>query len=262
MGWNVIQPARVRDAAFVESIRGARPDVIAVVAYGRLLTQAVLDAAPHGAVNLHFSLLPELRGAAPVAWALARGAQTTGVTTFRLDAGLDTGGILKQHEVAIEPGEHAPSLLDRLAHAGAGLLVDTLAGLESRSLQAVPQDHARATLAPLLTRKDGWWTPAWSAAELEGRVRGFDPWPGVWVLRGGKRLRLVDVRTVSGSTGEAPGTVLAIEDDAVRLACAAGTLAAIAAVQPEGRRPMSARDAWNGRQLGAGDRLVAVESEA
>ena len=262
-GLQVVQPAKVRGSDFLGLIARARPDVLAVVAYGRLLPKPVLDAAPHGAVNLHFSLLPALRGAAPVQWALARGETETGLTTFRLDEGLDTGDLLLQKRLAVAPGEHAPSLLARLAVAGGELLVATLVRLASGTVHPVPQDHARASGAPLLTREDGLWDPSWTAASLEGRVRGFDPWPGVWASRAGARMRLVEARALAGESTEAPsGTVLAIEGHAARMACARGSVAAVDAVQLEGGRAMTAREASNGRVLLPGDLLGRLESTA
>lgn len=259
----VIQPEKVRTPQFLEAILGTAPDVLAVVAYGRILPRPVLDAARHGAVNLHFSLLPALRGAAPVQWALARGERETGVTTFRLDEGLDTGDLLGQRRVAIAPGEHSPALLARLAVEGAALLVETLSGLAAGSIVPKPQDHARATAAPILTREDGRWDPAWTARVLEGRVRGFDPWPGVWAARAGKRLRIAGAteRAVAGSA-EDPGTVLSSDATGLTVACAGGTVAIIESVQPEGGRTMSAREAVNGRLLCPGDRIERPEPAA
>lgn len=259
-GLSVVQPERVRSAEFRDRISAAAPDVLAVVAYGRLLPRSVLDRACHGAVNVHFSLLPKLRGAAPVPWALARGDRETGVTIFRLDEGLDTGDTLMSRRISIESEEHAPALLARLAVEGAALLVETLAGLATGTVRPVPQDPGRATLAPILTRKDGHWDPAWSARELEGRVRGFDPWPGVWALHRGKRFRIGAARALPGMTaGTASGSLLAMGDDGLQLACAGGTVAAVASVQPEGGRAMSAREAVNGRLLQPGDRLERPE---
>lgn len=262
-GLSVIQPEKVRTGELLERIAACRPDVLVVVAYGRLLPRPILDAAPHGAINLHFSLLPALRGAAPVQWALARGEAVTGVTTFRLDEGLDTGDVLKSRRVAIEPGEHAPSLLSRLAEEGASLLVETLEGLAAGTLTPSPQDHERATPAPILSRKDGHWDERWSAVELEGRVRGFDPWPGVWAAVRGRRLRIVGARALAETDAAVkPGAVIALTPDGFRVACAGGSIAAIDAVQPEGGRPMRAREAANGRLLAAGDRLERPEPAA
>jgi len=262
-GLRVIQPEKVRTPQFLEALAGAAPDVLAVVAYGRILTRNVLDVARHGAVNVHFSLLPCFRGAAPVQWALARGERETGVTTFLIDEGLDTGDLLAQRRVAIAAGEHAPALLGRLAVEGASLLVETLSGLSSGSIAPKPQDHARATAAPILTREDGWWDDAWSAGQLEGRVRGFDPWPGVWAARAGKRLRIAGATALHGVDSEAgPGTVLSSDGKGVRVACAGGTVAIVDSVQPEGGRAMSAREAVNGRLLTPGDRIERPEPAA
>jgi methionyl-tRNA formyltransferase len=262
-GLNVMQPEKVRTPQFLDAIIEAAPDVVAVVAYGRMLTRQVLDAARHGAVNLHFSLLPAFRGAAPVQWALARGETTTGVTTFRIDDGLDTGDLLGQQPVAISKREHAPALLGRLSTEGARLLVATLEGLAAGSITPKPQDHRRATAAPLLTREDGRWDPAWTARELEGRVRGFDPWPGVWARNVGKRLRIIEAASLEdATTAEGPGTVVSGDALGVRIACARGTVALVDSVQLEGGRPMHAREAVNGRLLSPGDRIERPEPAA
>jgi len=255
-GLPVIQPAKVRTPDFQAAIVAASPDVIAVVAYGRILTGSVRQAGRLGAVNLHFSLLPAYRGAAPVQWALARGESVTGVTTFRLDDGLDTGEVLAKRKVPILPGEHAPQLLARLAVEGAALLVGTIVGLAAGSIRPVSQDANFATAAPRLVSEDGFWDPLWTATELSGRVRGFDPWPGVWATSAGKRLRLVEAGPVpEATTDAASGTILALDGDAVRVACAAGTVAAVSSLQPEGGRAMRARDAVNGRLITPGVRL-------
>jgi methionyl-tRNA formyltransferase len=259
----VIQPETVRTPAFLEALVAAAPEVIAVVAYGRILPRPVLDVAPQGAVNLHFSLLPALRGAAPVAWALARGETITGVTTFRIDDGLDTGDVLAQRSVPVLPGEHAPALLSRLAIEGAALLVETLSGLAAGSIERTPQDHGRATSAPMLSREAGLWSPAWTAAELEGRVRGFDPWPGVWAGTSGKRIRIVEARALADERSIATaGSVLALDGTGLRLACAGGTVAVIDAIQPQGGRAMRAAEAINGRWIRPGDRLERPEPTA
>jgi methionyl-tRNA formyltransferase len=262
-GLPLIQPERVRTPAFAEAIARAAPEVLAVVAYGRILTRTVLDVARHGAINLHFSLLPAFRGAAPVAWTLARGERVTGVTTFRIDEGLDTGDLLLQRTVPIAPGEHAPALLARLAIEGASLLAATLDGLAAGSITGTPQDHRRATTAPILTREHGSWDPAWTASELSGRVRGFDPWPGVWASRAGRRLRIVDAHALADArTDEASGSVLASDGPGVRVACADGTVAVIDSIQPQGGRAMTAREAVNGRLMRPGDRLDRPEPAA
>jgi methionyl-tRNA formyltransferase len=258
-GLAVIQPATVRDASFREKLAAVRPDALAVVAYGRILPPPILDLAPLGAINLHFSLLPAFRGAAPVAWALARGETETGATTFRLDQGLDTGPILLREAMPILAGEHAPALIARMAARGGELLVETLARLAAGTVVPVLQDDSLASLAPLLTRADGVWDPGWTAQDLEGRVRGFDPWPAVSALQGNRRIRIAEARAIAdGRSGEPAGTLLGFEGPGLRIACAGGTSASILAVQPEGRRTMSAREAVNGRQLTVGDRLLRL----
>jgi len=258
-GLTVAQPRTARGSGLAERLRGLDLDVLVVVAYGRILPRAVLDAARLGAVNVHFSLLPRYRGAAPVQWALARGETVTGVTIMRLDEGLDTGDMLVRRELAIEPGEHAPSLQRRLVALGVGLLEEALAGLASGTLVGRPQDHARATLAPILTPADGCVPPEANATEVEGRVRGFDPWPGVWWARAGRRIRILDARALDVVEAAAPpGTVLGLVADGVRIACGSGSVLEVTRLQPEGRRAMSARDAINGRQIAIGDRLEQV----
>ncbi len=255
-GLQVLQPEAAHDPALFESVLAARPDVLVVIAYGRILPKALLDVAPLGAVNVHFSLLPAYRGAAPVQWALALGERATGVTTMRVEEALDEGGILLQRLVPIEPGEHAPALLRRLAVVGAALLVETLEGIARGTLRPTPQDPSKASRAPRLRREDGEADFRRSAREVEGRVRGFDPWPGVWARRQGRRLRLVEAEGLeAGPVRAEPGRVVAFNDGALQVACGGGTVLALRAVQPEGRRAMSALDAVNGRQLLPGDLL-------
>ena len=257
-GLPVAQPRRVKRPAFAESLRETGVDLLVVVAYGRILPRAVLDAAPRGAINVHFSLLPRYRGAAPVQWALARGEEVTGVTTMQIVEALDEGDVLLRREVAIERGEHAPQLSHRLADAGAELLVETVAALARDELRPRPQDHSQVTYAPILEREHGNVDLSLDAREVEGRIRGFDPWPGVWVRKGRKRLRLLDAEALvgpGGASGDAPGRVVAVEDDALIVACGNGTRLAVRTLQAEGRRAVAARDAVNGRLLQPGDRL-------
>jgi methionyl-tRNA formyltransferase len=262
-GIPVFQPGRIKDGLLVGRLREVRPDLLVVVAYGRLLPRDVLEVAPAGAVNVHFSLLPKYRGAAPVQWALARGERTTGVTTMQIDERLDEGDLLLQRDLVIAEGEHAPALEARLAVAGAELLALTLERLQAGTLEPRPQDGAAASYAPLLSRRDGDVDPALDAAAIEGRVRGFDPWPGVWLACGDRRVRLVEaVRDAGRATDAPPGLVLGLEAEALVVACGSGSLLRVLRIQPEGRRVLLARDAVNGRQLRPGDQLTRIEVAA
>lgn len=257
LGLVVEQPARVRGDAFVERLRAIEPEVLVVVAYGRILSRAVLDVAPHGAVNLHFSLLPAYRGAAPVQWALANGETTTGVTTMKLNEAMDEGDILLQQEVAIGANDHSPALQERLSEVGSPLLVESLARLEAGTIEPRPQDPVKASLAPLLSPADGAIRLELTAREIAGRVRGFDPWPGVWVRRGDKRVRIVEALELPGDGPEDPGRVLELTPEGLILACGKGSRLALRRVQPQGGRVLGVRDAVNGRQILPGDRLEA-----
>jgi methionyl-tRNA formyltransferase len=177
LGLRVAQPARIRDEAAVAVLREAGPEVIVLVAYGQILPRAVLDVAPRGVLNLHASLLPRHRGASPVAAAILAGDRETGVTIMQMDEHLDHGPVLATRSVAIEPGEDAARLTQRLAHAGARLLVETLERLDE--VRAVPQDDARATVAPRLRKEDGELEWSLGAEEIDRRVRALQPWPGV-----------------------------------------------------------------------------------
>jgi len=259
----LLQPVKVRDRAFREALESARPDLLVVVAYGRILSRPVLDVPRLGAVNLHFSLLPAYRGAAPVQWALANGESRTGVTTMLMNEGLDEGDLLLQRELEIEADEHSPALGARLAEAGAGLLVESAELLASGRLPSRPQDHARATYAPILKREDGEVDFGLPAREIEGRIRGFDPWPGVWVTNAGRRLRILEGRVASGPAVEAPpGTVLGLTGEELVLVCGAGSRLLVSRLQPAGRRAIGARDAVNGRVVAEGDRFDLPSGEA
>ncbi len=255
-GLPLVQPDRVKEERFLRTIEAAAPDVLVVVAYGRILPEPILAAAPHGAVNVHFSLLPRWRGAAPVQWALASGDAVTGVTTMRMNALLDEGDVLLRAQARIEDGEHAPALADRLSTVGAALLVETLARIEEGTVTPVPQDPAFATYAPRLAAADGDVGPALPARAIEGRVRGFDPWPGAWLRHRGRRIRLAEARALAGETSSEPsGTILGLSGDSLRIVCGGGSVLAVSSLQPDGRRVMGARDAVNGRVLRPGERI-------
>jgi methionyl-tRNA formyltransferase len=254
-GIRVLQFERVRKPEAQEALRQLAPELQVVVAFGQILPRAVIDIAPRGTVNVHASLLPRLRGAAPVQWAIANGDSETGVTTMQIDEGLDTGPLLLSRPLAIGPEETAAELEPRLARLGGELLVETLAGLESGTLTAVPQDPARATLAPILRKEDGrvdWTLPAHA---LACRARGFYPWPGAYTQHDGRLLKLIRVRERPEPAGAAPGEVVEASAAGVAVACGQDSRLLLEEVQPESRKAMPA-GAWaQGARLQRGSRL-------
>jgi len=255
-GLQIFQPAKVRNAAFREKLASCEPQALVVVAYGRILPGKVLRIGPMGAVNVHFSLLPKYRGAAPVQWSLVNGDSATGVSTMLMNEKMDEGDILLQRELQIAVGEHAPALQERLSGLGAELLLETLSALRAGSLEPRPQQHAAATMAPMISKNDGEIDPRLTAGEIEGRIRGFDPWPGVWLMRGRKRLRIVDGRSLDLPPRDEPAGLIAEHlPDGLLMVCGGGSSLLLTGIQPEGRRILTARDAVNGRQLQVGDRL-------
>jgi methionyl-tRNA formyltransferase len=254
----VLQPARIRDEGAIALLGELRPQMMVVVAYGQILPRAVLEIPPRGAVNVHGSLLPRWRGAAPVQWAIASGDAETGVTTMLLDEGLDTGPILLARRVPIGREETAAELEPRLAALGAELLLKTLAGLEDGSVRPAPQDPTRVTLAPPLRKEDGRldWTRL--AAELDCRVRGFHPWPGCFALFEGRTVKVLRARAEPDAPGEErpPGTVVGADASGVVVACAPPSRLRLLELQPESRRPMPAADFARGARLRPGARFA------
>ena len=268
LGIPVHQPERVRRPEAVELLRSLAPDVMVVIGYGQIIPQAVIDIAPLGIVNVHSSLLPKYRGAAPVQWAIVNGETRTGITTMRIDAGLDTGDLLLARETEIGPEETAVELNGRLAGMGADLLVETLDGLESARIVPRKQDSAQATYAPLLKKEDGlidWSQPAES---IHNRVRGLQPWPGAYTTFRGQTLHIWRARVISpgplsyvrgsemaeprtsesgrSETGVAHGSLPCLKP--LTVTCGLGALE-LREVQLEGRRRMSAADFANGHRL-------------
>jgi methionyl-tRNA formyltransferase len=244
-------------------LRGLRPDVVVVIAYGQILSPAVLAVPPRGCINLHSSLLPRYRGAAPIQWAIANGESVTGVTAMCMDAGMDTGDILAAREVPIGPDDTASDLHDKLAVVGVALLMETLAQVADGTVTRTPQAHAEATYAPKLRKADGSIDWRASARSICDRVRGFNPWPCCYCnvpmheredgkREGSERVRVLRARVCEGK-GE-PGVVLVGGDEAPVIACGAGAVELVD-VQPEGRRRMSGAAYARGRTLRVGDRL-------
>ena len=255
-GVPVLQFRRVREPEAQEALRRLAPELQVVVAFGQILPRSVIDIAPRGTVNVHASLLPKLRGAAPIQWAIAGGETETGVTTMMIDEGLDTGPTLLARATAIGPEETAADLEPRLARMGAELLLETVRGLAEARLQPVAQDPARATLAPLLRKEDGRVDWALPARTIACRARGFHPWPGAFTSHEGRLLKTLRVREagLAGSSAP-PGTVTAVGPDGVRVACGGESVLLLLEVQPESRRAMPAAAWAAGARLRPGVRL-------
>lgn len=255
-GLEIFQPVRLRDPVTQEFVSRYRPDAIVVVAYGHILPKWMLDLPCWGSINVHASLLPRYRGAAPIQWALIRAEQVTGVTTMRMDEGLDTGDILLKREVPIQDADTTETLGSRLSQVGADLLVETLRGLERGDLQAQPQDHSQATLAPILKKEDGRIDWTLTASAIENRIRGLRPWPGAYTTFRGKNLHLwaAVCPPASEACQSATGTLLA-EPRKLRVACGQGTLLEATEVQLEGRKRLPARDFLNGVKIVPGEKL-------
>jgi methionyl-tRNA formyltransferase len=246
----VYQPERIRRPEALALLKEQAPDVMVVVGYGQIIPQSVIDLAPLGIINVHASLLPELRGAAPIQWSIARGYKRTGVTTMRIDAGLDTGDILLQWETPIGPDETACELSARLAEAGADLLVRTLADLCAGSIRPRPQDSSLATYAPVLKKEHGridWSNPAQQIHDL---IRGFQPWPGAHTSFRGQSLHLWRSRLVPEKTRDLPPGAL-IEEQGVFAVAGDGAVLELLEVQLEGRKRMPAEVFANGQRIGS-----------
>lgn len=246
-GLNVYQPERIRRPEAVEHLRALAPDVMAIVGYGQIIPQSIIDLAPLGIINLHASLLPELRGAAPIQWSIARGYAQTGVTTMRIDAGLDTGDTIDRWETAIGPDETAPELSARLAEGGAQLLVRTLEKLATGTAKPEPQDDARATLAPILKKEDGriyWRNPA---QEIHNLIRGFLPWPGAHTSFRGQSLHLWRAKMSGRRWDLAPGAL--VHEAGVFAVGGDGAALELLEVQLEGRKRMPAEVFARGHRL-------------
>ena len=250
-GTPVFQPRTLRDGGEDANLRALAPDLIVVVAYGCILPQSVLDIPKYGCINLHVSLLPKYRGSAPVQWAVLNGDAETGVSIMQMDAGLDTGDVLVCEKIAIGPEETSGALFDRVTAVGARLLCETLPRIEAGALTPTPQDHAAATLAPVLTKElaEFRWTD--SADHIHNWVRGMDPWPSAWfVTSGGRKVKVLACRVADGSG--APGRVLATKP--LTVACGAGAVELLRVV-PEGSKPMEGSAFAAGLRLKAGDTL-------
>lgn len=250
----VYQPQKVRSSETFEVFRSHNADVAVVVAYGRILPETFLTAFPSGAINVHFSLLPKYRGAAPVNWAIVNGEKETGVTTMQMDVGLDTGAMLLQRSTTIGEHENSVELMERLSFIGSEMLSETLANLDS--LSPVEQDHAAATLAPIMKREDGLIDWKMSASDIAKRVRGFQPFPSSFTsFRGGKLTIWKAVPAEVAAAGAVAGTVLEATGDKLVIGCGSDTALLLDEIQAEGKRRMTVRDFLNGVKVAVGERL-------
>jgi methionyl-tRNA formyltransferase len=248
-GVPVEQPTKIRNRAFEDLLRSWNPDLIVVAAYGRILPNNVLELPEHGCINVHASLLPRFRGAAPIQWAVLRGEPRSGVTIMQMDAGVDTGPILASRAVDLSVDETAGSLHDKLARIGGDLLVSALAGVRSGAITPLPQDDAEACEAPMLSKRDGWVDFRRPAAEVDCWIRGMDPWPGAFTEVDGERLKLFC--SARSSDSGRPGEVLAVDDRGLLVACGSGAVW-IKNLQLPGRRRMAARSLLAGRDIPPG----------
>jgi len=254
LGLRVLQPPRIRAPEALDALRELKAELQVVVAYGQILPRAVIDAAPRGTVNVHSSLLPRYRGAAPIHWAIVNGDAETGVTTMLIDEGLDTGPLLLARRTAIDPKETTPELEARLAQMGGELIVETVDAMALGTIVPRPQDHSAATHAPMLRKEDARIDWTWSAEVVARRVRGLQPWPGTVTRFGGHDLKVLRAQPVGVNTLP-PGTVTAILSAGFVVACGDGTELLVQDVQPESRRAMPAAAFAAGARLAAGDRL-------
>ncbi len=252
-GIPVLQPLQLRTDEAAEIFRSHAADVAVVVAYGRILPKAFLEAFPWGAINVHFSLLPKYRGAAPVNWAIVNNETFTGVTTMKMDEGLDTGDILLQRETAIETEENAVELMERLGVTGADLLAETLFKLEE--LVPMPQDHEKATHAPIMKKADGVIDWERAADEIAARVRGFQPFPTAYTSFRGKRLTIWKATSTAAFGSYMPAEISSATGDELVIRCGGGTAIRCFEVQLEGRSRVSAQDFINGARPAIGERL-------
>jgi methionyl-tRNA formyltransferase len=255
LGLPVVQPDKIKNNDhFRSELSSLAPEAIIVVGYGRIIPQWMIDLPPVGNLNVHASLLPKYRGAAPIQWAIASGESVTGVTIMRIDAGLDTGDILTKGETPILPEDTAETLAPRLADMGADLMIETLRGLKAGTLVPTAQDHSKATLAPILRKEDGLIDFNRTALEIWNRQRGFQPWPGAYTTFRGKHLQVHAAKPLSGASKLAPGEVGA-QNDQLIVGCGSKSALEVIELQIEGKKRVSGHDFLHGYRLAPGERL-------
>jgi methionyl-tRNA formyltransferase len=247
-GLIIYQPNRIRHPEVVHQLSGLKPEAMVVVGYGQIIPQSIIDIPPGGIINVHASLLPKYRGAAPVQWAVANGEAVTGVTTMKIDAGLDTGDMLLKAHTPVGPSENAIELGERLSHMGAELLAETLSRLAANTVTPEPQDNAQATYAPILKKEDGLIDWARPAIEIYNRCRGFLPWPGTYTTFRGHLLHIWRSKPVNDIDLGLPGS-LHVRGRSLLVACGGGTALNVEELQLEGRKRITAEAFRHGQRL-------------
>lgn len=248
-GLPVFQPKNFKDPETVEELRSLRPTLIVVVAYGRILPQSVLDVPEKGAINMHASILPELRGAGPIQWSILQHMEETGVTAMYLSAGMDEGDIIEIRRTPIDPMETGAELMERIGQIAAGLAVDTIAAIEAGTATRTPQDHTRATYAPMLSKDMSpidWTQPVRYVID---QVRGLIPWPVATAELGGVPFKIFRVEDTGKTTDRAPGTILALTKQGLEVACGQGGVALVRELQTQGGKRMPAPDYFRGHPI-------------
>jgi methionyl-tRNA formyltransferase len=253
-GIPVIQPEKVKTDMFIEFLSQLHPDLLVVAAYGHILPISILEIPTVGCINVHASVLPKYRGAAPIQWAIINGEKETGVTTIMMDVGMDTGDILLTDTEPIKPDDTAATLQERLAIRGADVLIDTLNRLADGRLKEIPQDNSQATVAPMLKKKDGRIDWNRSAIAISNQIRGMTPWPGTFAFLGDKRLKIFSAVPVASDSVGTPGTVLVGFADELRVATGNGVLSVLE-IQGESGRRLNIREFLLGHPIKPGTKL-------
>jgi methionyl-tRNA formyltransferase len=251
LGYEVIQPVSIKTDNFIEIIRKHEPDLFVVIAYGHILSKNIIELPRIGSINIHASLLPKYRGPAPIQWAIINRERETGVTTMFVDEGMDTGDILLSAKLEIAPDDTSAMLYDRLAKLGADLLIKTIKAIEAEEIKPIPQDHKKATYAPLLKKNDGhinWKKPA---EDIEAFIRGITPWPGAFTFYDNKRLKIFAAEPISSDITAPPGTVIKSFTDELRIATGKGALS-ILKIQSESGKQLSIKDFLRGCSIPPG----------
>jgi methionyl-tRNA formyltransferase len=254
-GIPVYQPPKIKSDEAYEYFKRLAPDAVVIIAYGQIISQRLIDIPRLGWINLHASLLPNYRGAAPINWAIANGETRTGLTTMLIDAGLDTGPMLLKYETEIGGEETAPEIAARLSEAGAPLVVETLGKLDRGEIAGVGQDSSRATFAPVLKKDDGRIDWSLSAFKIYNRIRGLQPWPGTFSTFRGKNCQIWGKPLKPISVGGPPGILLPTEEDGLLVVCGVGTVLRVEHVQLEGRNRVTDSEFVNGARIKPGERF-------